>query len=85
MTKQQLKDNGFSYICKQSNGLECWASFTGYLDTIQYYWVNDDKAVSNIMTTSYDMIDMFSMMKDTLNTKQLFQRDIALNGDHWMR
>jgi len=85
MTKQQLKENGFTYICKQPNGIECWASFTGYLDTIQYYWVDKDKAVSNIMTTSYDMIDMFSMMKDTLNTKQLFQRDIALNGDHWMR
>ena len=85
MTKQQLKENGFTYICKQPNGIECWASFTGYLDTIQYYWVDKDNTTGGLMTTSYDLIYMFSIMKETLNSEQLFQRGIDLHRDHWTR
>lgn len=82
MTKQQLIDNGFKYITTQSNDykIEMWAKFSGYEDTIQYYYYypNEDATSPNIQTVSYLQLDMFAQMRDEMRN-DLLKQDIKFD------
>ena len=77
MNKQELVDNGFKYIATQNceAKTEMWARFSGYEDTIQYYLYSpkEDMSISQIQTTSYLKLELFSKMRDAMRMDFLKQ------------
>jgi hypothetical protein len=79
MTKEDLINKGFCYVATDTSNLELWASFTGWKDAVQYYWVKDDQTLGEAMVTSFGALNMFNLMFETLRNKQLFQNDIDIS------
>lgn len=85
MTKSQLKEFGFKYICTQTNHsrTQVWAKFTGWKDSIQYYYYfpNIDDS-SELQVISFQQLKIYEFMQHVLNV-DLFNKDIEQDPENF--
>ncbi len=78
-TKQELIDEGFTYISKNQNDMEVWAKFTGWHDCVQFINFKEGVYIGDIQTTTYNQLQLNSLMFEILRDRQFFQKDIKMD------
>jgi hypothetical protein len=77
-TREQLKEEGFIYISTNaSNGIECWAKFTGYEDNIQFVDHKEGVFTGDIQVITFGRLCLYQeMYHKTMFYPKFNQNDI---------